>query len=155
MSHAGGNEVAWASRLSLGDGVALAQQITNNDMIELPWFLLLIADLAIFFCGLLVGLAFFYGRGFDAGYEMGKRHYGVWAVDEERMSDVLEGRVSPGVCNATVNAGGKLLKIVELQQKYGKMDEDSNERTLLLTDAAQKPKLKAEARRVAKASGRL
>ena len=47
------------------------------------------------------------------------------------MSDVLEGRVAPGVCNAAVNAGGKLLKIVEMQQKYGKVgDSDTRELTL-------------------------
>jgi len=35
------------------------------------------------------------------------------------MSDVIEGLVTPQVCNATVNAGGKLLKVVEMQYKYG------------------------------------
>ena len=35
------------------------------------------------------------------------------------MADVVEGNVSPGVANATCNAGGKLLKIVEMQIKYG------------------------------------
>lgn len=35
------------------------------------------------------------------------------------MSDLIEGTVTPQVGNATVNAGGKLLKIVELQLKYG------------------------------------
>jgi hypothetical protein len=35
------------------------------------------------------------------------------------MSDVIEGRVSPQVSNAAVNAGGKLLKVVEMQMKYG------------------------------------
>lgn len=35
------------------------------------------------------------------------------------MSDVIMGRVTPSMANATVNAGGKLLKVVELQQKYG------------------------------------
>ena len=36
------------------------------------------------------------------------------------MSDVLEGRVSPVVANAACNAGGKLLKVVEMQYRYGK-----------------------------------
>lgn len=35
------------------------------------------------------------------------------------MSDVIENSISPGVANAAVNAGGKLLKVVELQLKYG------------------------------------
>jgi hypothetical protein len=35
------------------------------------------------------------------------------------MSDILEGRVTPQVGNAVVNAGGKLLKVVEMQLKYG------------------------------------
>ena len=36
------------------------------------------------------------------------------------MSDTIAGRMTPPVCNAVVNAGGKLLKVVELQIKYGK-----------------------------------
>ena len=35
------------------------------------------------------------------------------------MSDLAEGRVPPGVGNAMCNAGSKLLKIVELQYRYG------------------------------------
>lgn len=35
------------------------------------------------------------------------------------MSDLIEGRVTPSVGNATCNAGGKLLKVVEMQYKYG------------------------------------
>lgn len=35
------------------------------------------------------------------------------------MSDLIEGRITPNVANATVNAGGKLLKVVEMQYKYG------------------------------------
>lgn len=34
------------------------------------------------------------------------------------MSDVIEGRVTPSIANATCNAGGKLLKVVEMQIKY-------------------------------------
>lgn len=36
------------------------------------------------------------------------------------MSDLISGRTSPVVGNAVCNAGGKLLKIVEMQMKYGK-----------------------------------
>lgn len=35
------------------------------------------------------------------------------------MSSVIKGDVQPSVVNAAVNAGGKLLKMVELQLKYG------------------------------------
>jgi hypothetical protein len=35
------------------------------------------------------------------------------------MSDVVEGTVSPIVANAGTNAAGKLLKLVEMQHKYG------------------------------------
>jgi len=48
------------------------------------------------------------------------------------MSDVIEGRVTPGVSNAAVNAGGKLLKIVELQLKYGTSPPGTERKTLLL-----------------------
>jgi hypothetical protein len=36
------------------------------------------------------------------------------------MSDLLLGNIAPDVGNATCNAGGKLLKIVEMQHKYGR-----------------------------------
>jgi hypothetical protein len=35
------------------------------------------------------------------------------------MSDLIEGRIPASVGNATCNAGGKLLKVVELQMRYG------------------------------------
>jgi len=35
------------------------------------------------------------------------------------MSDIVAGRVTPQVGNAACNAGGKLLKVVEMQYKYG------------------------------------
>lgn len=35
------------------------------------------------------------------------------------MADTVEGKVTPNVTNATCNAGGKLLKICELNAKYG------------------------------------
>jgi hypothetical protein len=34
------------------------------------------------------------------------------------MSDLLEGNITPDVGNAVCNAGGKLLKMVEMQYKY-------------------------------------
>jgi hypothetical protein len=36
------------------------------------------------------------------------------------MSDLIEGSITPQVGNAAVNAGGKLLKVVEMQYRYGK-----------------------------------
>jgi hypothetical protein len=41
------------------------------------------------------------------------------------MSDLIEGTVTPQVGNATCNAGGKLLRIVELQYKYGVQEKGS------------------------------
>lgn len=38
------------------------------------------------------------------------------------MSDIIGGRVTPQVGNAACNAGGKLLKIVEMQYQYGKQN---------------------------------
>ena len=38
------------------------------------------------------------------------------------MSDVIERRISPDIANAACNAGGKLLKVVEMQYKYAAQD---------------------------------
>ena len=35
------------------------------------------------------------------------------------MSDLIEETIEPKTANAAINAGGKLLKVVELQLKYG------------------------------------
>jgi len=48
------------------------------------------------------------------------------------MSDLIEGRVTPNVGNATCNAGGKLLKVVEMEYKYGTKGEGKSGRTLRL-----------------------
>ena len=48
------------------------------------------------------------------------------------MSDIIEGTVAPNVGNATCNAGGKLLRIVELQYKYGTTNKDGETKTLML-----------------------
>lgn len=39
------------------------------------------------------------------------------------MSDVIEGRISPEIANASCNAGGKLLKVVEMQYRYGQNEK--------------------------------
>ena len=48
------------------------------------------------------------------------------------MSDIIEGAITPQESNAIVNAGGKLLKITELQLKYGKTGENAVGRSLKL-----------------------
>ena len=51
------------------------------------------------------------------------------------MGDLIAGRVTPQVGNATCNVGGKLLKIVEMQHRYGTTgDNGQNAKTLLLAD---------------------
>lgn len=57
------------------------------------------------------------------------------------MVDLLEGRVTDRVGNATVNAGGKMLKAAELQQKYGV--DGPNRKELKLADRAVLCKLGA------------
>lgn len=51
------------------------------------------------------------------------------------MSDIIASRVTPSVGNAVCNAGGKLLKVVELQLRYGSAKEPNGERVLHLTPA--------------------
>lgn len=51
------------------------------------------------------------------------------------MSDIIASRVTPQVGNAVCNAGGKLLKVVELQLRYGSAKEPNGERILHLTPA--------------------
>jgi len=54
------------------------------------------------------------------------------------MSDVIEGSVTPQVSNAAVNAGGKLLKVVELQLKYGTSSSNGQKKkTLNLIEVAE------------------
>lgn len=50
------------------------------------------------------------------------------------MSDVISGSVNPQVANAVVNAGGKLLKVVEMQYKYGKVGADGSPAILSLAE---------------------
>lgn len=42
------------------------------------------------------------------------------------MSDLIEGNISPQVGNAAVNAGGKLLKVVEMQYQYGRKSDGTS-----------------------------
>lgn len=50
------------------------------------------------------------------------------------MEDVITGSVSPEVTNAACNAGGKLLKMVELEYKYATEPHAKN-RTLSVAGA--------------------
>ena len=47
------------------------------------------------------------------------------------MADVIEGRVNAQTANAACNAGGKLLKVVEMQIKYAKRDKGRTSLNLL------------------------
>lgn len=49
------------------------------------------------------------------------------------MSDIVEEKVTPRVANATVNAGGKLLRVVELQIKYGEAQSQEGKELLKLS----------------------
>lgn len=50
------------------------------------------------------------------------------------IADIIAGRVNPSQANAIIGAGGKLLKIVEMQHKYGKPTANGKEaKTLILT----------------------
>jgi hypothetical protein len=51
------------------------------------------------------------------------------------MSDIIAGRVTPAVGNAACNAGGKLLKVVEMQYKYGTQSGNQGDRILTLAPA--------------------
>lgn len=48
------------------------------------------------------------------------------------MSDLLEDSVMPAIANAVCNAGGKLLKMVELNQKYGQLQVEQGMKNLQL-----------------------
>lgn len=48
------------------------------------------------------------------------------------ISDLIEGAISPQVGNAAVNAGGKLLKVVEMQYRYGRPSPDGGVKELSL-----------------------
>lgn len=54
------------------------------------------------------------------------------------VSDVIDGTISAGIANAAVNAGGKMLKCVELTMKYGTPGA-TGRRVLHLTEGQQTP----------------
>jgi len=48
------------------------------------------------------------------------------------ITDVLEEEITTNQANVVVNAVGKVLKVVELQQKFGKSKADGRDRDLVL-----------------------
>lgn len=52
------------------------------------------------------------------------------------MSDIISGRVTPSVGNAACNAGGKLLKVVEMQNKFGNQAGGNHRVLTLVPDQA-------------------
>lgn len=51
------------------------------------------------------------------------------------MGDLIDGSIAPQVANAVCNAGGKLLKVVEMQHKYG-TPSPQNDKVLVLATGA-------------------
>lgn len=49
------------------------------------------------------------------------------------MSDLIHGKVTPQVGNAVCNAGGKLLKVTEMQYKYGAAKPEEARPDLILS----------------------
>lgn len=59
------------------------------------------------------------------------------------MSDIIEGRVTPNVGNATCNVGGKLLKVVEMQYKYGTQGKGQDKILTLAVSEQEEPEKSA------------
>jgi len=55
------------------------------------------------------------------------------------MADVLSGAVTPQVVNAACNAGGKMLRAVEMQYRYGVAAQDGGRKNLPLTEPPPDP----------------
>ena len=55
------------------------------------------------------------------------------------MSDIIQARIDPVVANAACNAGGKLLKVVEMQYRYGEKSAGSARRILNLVPMSGMP----------------
>lgn len=53
------------------------------------------------------------------------------------MGDLIAERVSPNIGAVVCNAGGKLLKVVELQYKYGQADAKGSKDIALVEDKAR------------------
>lgn len=53
------------------------------------------------------------------------------------MSDLIDGRVTPSIGNATCNAGGKMLKVIEMQYKYGTQGPGQQKTLILAVGSAE------------------
>lgn len=71
-------------------------------------------------------------RGIHTGSEFA-------SVMSALLTDTIAGRIDPQVANSVCNISGKLLKVVELQYKYGKAVDGQTERILALTPIAPQP----------------
>jgi len=52
------------------------------------------------------------------------------------MTDVIRGSISPEVTNAACNAGGKLLKMVELEHRYASMKPERRKADLAIASGS-------------------
>jgi hypothetical protein len=52
------------------------------------------------------------------------------------MSDVIEGKIAPPVASATCRAASNLLRVVELQYKYGKAPDGGQPQNLMLAQGS-------------------
>ena len=50
------------------------------------------------------------------------------------IQDLITGKMTPKVANATCNAGSKLLKVVEMQHIYGSAEGTNGSKTLQLME---------------------
>jgi hypothetical protein len=50
------------------------------------------------------------------------------------ISDIIEEKISPKVSNAMCNAAGKLLKVVDMQMRYGNKEPDASKELVLVKD---------------------
>jgi hypothetical protein len=50
------------------------------------------------------------------------------------MSDVISGAVTPQIANAVCNAGGKMLKVVEMQHRWGRRQNGNGDQVLQLSE---------------------
>jgi hypothetical protein len=53
------------------------------------------------------------------------------------LSDIVEGKIAPSVANAACNAGSKLLKVSEMEYKYGQTSQETGEKSFLLVGPEQ------------------
>jgi hypothetical protein len=70
----------------------------------------------------------------DAGIATGADFSRVMAA---LLADTVAGRIEPNRANAACNVAGKLIRMVEMQHKYGKQVNGSGERLLALTPIAE------------------